>query len=51
MFDKNSESLIHWFENLEEKCHKLIYEKKDAWFQGNLEESDIETAFNSTIRI
>lgn len=51
MFDKNSESLIHWFENLEEKCHKLIFEKKDAWFQGNLEENDIETAFNSLIRV
>jgi hypothetical protein len=51
MFDKNSETIIHWLENLEEKCHKLIYEKKDAWFQGNLEESDIETAFNPLIRI
>lgn len=51
MFDKNSETLIHWFENLEEKCHKLIYEKKDDWFQGNLEESDIETAFNPLIRV
>jgi hypothetical protein len=51
MFDKNSESLIHWFENLEDKCHKLIYEKKDEWFQSNLEENDIETAFNPLIRI
>ena len=51
MFDKNSETIIHWFENLEEKCHKLIYEKKDAWFQGNLEEPDIETAFNPLIRV
>ena len=51
MFDKNSEILIHWFENLEEKCKKLIYEKKDAWFQGNLEESDIENAFNPLIRV
>jgi len=51
MFDKNSESIIHWFENLEEKCHKLIYEKKEAWFQGNLEEPDIETAFNPLIRV
>jgi len=51
MFDKNSETLINWFENLESKCHKLIYEKKDAWFQGNLEESDIETAFNPLIRV
>jgi hypothetical protein len=51
MFDKNSETLIHWFENLEEKCKKLIYEKKDAWFQGNLEENDIENAFNPLIRV
>jgi hypothetical protein len=51
MFDKTSEMLIHWFENLEEKCHKLIYEKKDSWFQGNLEENDIETAFNPLIRV
>lgn len=51
MFDKNAEVLINWFENLEEKCHKLIYEKKDSWFQGNLEESDIETAFNPLIRV
>ena len=51
MFDKNSETIIHWLENLEEICHKLIYQKKDAWFQGNLEESDIETAFNPLIRV
>ena len=51
LFDKNSEELINWFENLEVKCHKLIFEKKDIWFQGNLEENDIETAFNPLIRI
>jgi hypothetical protein len=51
MFDKNSETLIHWFENLEETCKRLIYEKKDAWFQGNLEEADIENAFNPLIRV
>ena len=51
MFDKNSESLITWFENLEETCKKLIFEKRDTWFQNKLEENDIETAFNSIIRI
>ena len=51
MFDKNSETLINWFEKLEEKCQKLLYEKKEAWFQNSLEESDIESAFNSSIRI
>jgi hypothetical protein len=51
MYDKNAETLINWFENLEEKCRKLIYEKKSDWFQGSLEENDIEAAFNSTIRV
>jgi len=51
MFDKNSEILINWFENLEERCQKLIYEKKDSWFQNSLEENDIESAFNSIIRV
>jgi hypothetical protein len=51
MFDKSAEILINWFENLEEKCHKLIFEKKDEWFQNNLEENDIENAFNSIIKV
>jgi hypothetical protein len=51
MFDKNSEILIHWFENLEVKCQKLIFERKNDWFQGSLEENDIETAFNSLLRV
>jgi hypothetical protein len=51
MFDKNSKTLINWFENLEDKCKKLIYEKKEAWFQGNLEENDIENAFNPLMRV
>jgi len=51
MFDKNAEMLINWFEKLEERCQKLIYDRRDTWFQNSLEESDIETAFNSSIRI
>ena len=51
MFDKNSEELIQWFENLEECCQKLIFSKSESWFQTSLEISDIETAFNSPIRV
>jgi hypothetical protein len=51
MLDKNSETLINWFENLEENCKKLIYGKKDTWFENSLEENDIETAFNSVMKI
>ena len=51
MFDKNSESLINWFEKLEERCQTLLFERRDTWFQNSLEENDIESAFNSTIRV
>lgn len=51
LFDNTSVDLINWFENLEEKCYKLIYEKKDEWFQGNLEENDVESAFSPIMRI
>ena len=51
MFDNKSETLIHWFENLEETCQKLIFDKSEAWFQNSLDRNDVETAFNSVIRI
>jgi hypothetical protein len=51
MFDNNSSVLINWFENLEESCQKLIYEKGASWFQNALEINDIESAFNSIIRV
>ena len=51
MFDNNSEILINWFEKLEDKCQKLIFEKTDSWFQNSLEMSDVESAFNSIIRV
>ena len=51
MFDKNAAPLISWFENLEERCQKLIFERRDTWFQNNLEENDIESAFSSAIRV
>jgi hypothetical protein len=51
MFDNNSETLIHWFENLEETCQNLIFDKSESWFQNSLDKNDVETAFNSVIRI
>ena len=51
MFDNNSASLINWFENLESRCQQLILGKSSEWFQNALDVSDVENAFNSTIRI
>jgi len=51
MFDSNAESLIQWLENLDERCQNLLLEKNDAWFQNSLTLNDIESAFNSTMRV
>jgi len=51
MFDNNDEQLIHWLENLENKCQELIYKKGESWFENKLEMNDIETAFASPMRI
>lgn len=51
MFDATAEDLINWCEHLEQRCHKLIYEKKNTWFENNLEENDIQSAFNTLIRV
>jgi len=51
MFDKNAGPLISWFESLEERCQKLIFDRRDTWFENNLESTDIESAFGSTIRV
>ncbi len=51
MFDSNSTDIINWFENLEDRCQKLLFNKSDSWFQNTLELNDIESAFNSTIRV
>jgi len=51
MFDNNAEALVNWFENLEETCQNLIFNKSEDWFQNSLDKNDVESAFNSVIRI
>jgi len=51
MFDNSDSHFIHWIENLESTCHKLIYENSDAWFKDKMELNDIESAFTSSLRI
>ena len=51
MFDNNEPAFIRWLENLEIKCHEMIHERGDEWFQEKLEKSDIELAFTSPMRI
>ena len=51
MFDNNDTDFIHWVENLETKCQELIFQKSNEWFQSPLEYTDIETAFNSPLKV
>ena len=51
MFDNNDTIFINWIENLETRCHELIYAKKESWFENNLDKDDIETAFTSPFKI
>ena len=53
MFTNNDELFVHWIENLESTCQKLLYEKNDAWFSDDnkMELSDIESSFTSPLKL
>ena len=51
IFDSSSEILINWFENLEETCKTLIFDKSEEWFQNTLDKNDVDSTFNPVMRI
>lgn len=51
MFNNNDEEFIHWIESLETKCQDMLLHKSNEWFQNPLEMTDIETAFNSPLKV
>ena len=51
VFQHYNEQFIHWIENLESRSHKLIHEKKDAWFNSDIDMGDIEECFVSPLKI
>ena len=50
LFNFNEEGLLSWMENLEGKCRELIFNKKDSWFQSEMELDDIESMFLTPMR-
>jgi hypothetical protein len=50
MFTNEDEEVIEWFEHLEERLIGLIYEKRELWFQNEMEKEDIENFFNPICR-
>lgn len=51
VFQHENEQFIRWIENLETRSHKLIHEKKDAWFNSDIDMGDIEECFVSPLKI
>jgi hypothetical protein len=51
MFSNLDIHVINWFENLETTVQQLIYEKRQIWFENELDMDDIETAFTSPLRV
>ena len=50
IFNSYENSLITWFENFENRCRELIFDKKDNWFQSEMDLDDIESHFNSCMK-
>jgi len=44
-------NLNEWLETLETNCQKLIYQRRNVWFNSEIELNDIETAFSSCARL
>ena len=50
MFTNEDDEVVEWFEHLEERLIELIYEKREIWFQNEMEKDDIENFFNPVCR-
>lgn len=51
MFTNENEEFIHWIENLENYCKRMILQNKTKWFETELDEHDIENSFTSSLKI
>ncbi len=51
VFNTIDEVFIQWLIDLESACEELIYQKSSEWFQNPLEYDDIQSAFNSCVKI
>ncbi len=51
IFNNHDDMFIQWLIDLESVCEDLIYQKSSEWFQNPLELDDIQSAFNSCVKI
>ena len=50
MYSSMDDQVIEWFENLETTLINLIHEKRQLWFQNDMDLEDIESFFNPITR-
>ena len=50
MIDKNNVDILTWIENLEECLQKKIYEKRNSWFETELDLEDIQNTMTPLLR-
>ena len=50
MFSSHDVSFLEWLEALEADAVRLIHDKRNMWFNSDLEKSDIEAGFTSPVR-
>jgi len=51
VFEKSSDQFIQWIVDLEAKCTELIYQNSNDWFQQPLDLTEIESAFNTIVKV
>jgi hypothetical protein len=52
LYDNNlNEDVNELFEKIETTCHKLIYNKRDIWFNSELHLNDIESTFTNSLKM
>ena len=50
LFTHTDDVFLEWLENLETTLQKLIFEKRELWFESDIELNDIEHSFTSPVR-
>tara|TARA_B110000879_G_C11182879_1_gene519473 strand:- start:7340 stop:8575 length:1236 start_codon:yes stop_codon:yes gene_type:complete len=51
VFTNENDEFIRWMENLENVCHKHLFNNRDKWFESDMELHDIENYFTAPLKI
>ena len=51
LFTSENNDVIEWISKVEKRMQELLYEKKDVWFQTQLDKDDIEGFFTPSVKL